>query len=391
MEVWLQMFPRKFWTERIESAWRRRPLVWLYGVRRVGKTVLSRSLEGVEYFDCELPSVRRSLEDPESFLGSVSGTRVVLDEVHRLRNPSELLKIASDHFPSVRVLATGSSTLQATAKFRDTLTGRKAEVWLTPMMSADLTDFGSRDLVRRLGRGGLPGLFLADEAPEQDFQEWVDSYWAKDVQELFRLERRSSFTRFAELLLARSGGIFEATKFAEACEVSRPTIANYLNVLEATRVAHVIRPYSTRRSTEIVSAPKVYGFDTGFVRTFRGWGDLRAEDLGMLWEHYVLNEMHAGGMGADVRYWRSTHHKEVDFIVARRGRPPFVIECKWSADGGEDLSGLAAFRRLYPQGTNAVVAANVDRPFSRRVRDSTVVYVGLNGLMEQLTRRARAT
>lgn len=54
--------------------------------------------------------------------------RVVLDEIHRLPNPAEFLKIAADHYPHVKVLATGSSTLSATTKFRDTLTGRKVEL-----------------------------------------------------------------------------------------------------------------------------------------------------------------------------------------------------------------------------------------------------------------------
>ena len=30
-----------------------------------------------------------------------------MDEVHRLQNPSEILKIAADHYPSVRILSTG--------------------------------------------------------------------------------------------------------------------------------------------------------------------------------------------------------------------------------------------------------------------------------------------
>jgi predicted AAA+ superfamily ATPase len=99
----------------------------------------------------------------------------------------------------------------------------------------------------------------------------MDAYWAKDIQELFRLERRDSFQRFTELVMAQSGGIFDATRFAGPCEVSRPTITNYLCVLEATFVAHVIRPFSTRRPTEIVAAPKVYGFDTvSFATTAAG-------------------------------------------------------------------------------------------------------------------------
>jgi hypothetical protein len=35
-----------------------------------------------------------------------------------------------------------------------------------------------------------------------------------------------------ELLLAQSGGLFEATAFARSCEVSRTTISNYLAVLD---------------------------------------------------------------------------------------------------------------------------------------------------------------
>jgi len=32
---------------------------------------------------------------------------------------------------------------------------------------------------------------------------WLDAYWSKDIQTLFRLERRASFQKFFELLLAR--------------------------------------------------------------------------------------------------------------------------------------------------------------------------------------------
>lgn len=238
----------------------------------MGKTVLCQSLTGVEYFDCELPRVRRLMEDPQGFLDSLRGKRVVLDEIHRLDNPSQLLKIAADHYPDVRIVATGSSSLGASSKFRDTLAGRKAEIWLTPMCLADLEAFGMPGLPRRFLHGGLPPFFLAPGPPERDFQEWMDAYWAKDILELFRLERRHSFLRFFELLMGASGGLFVATRFARPCEVSRTTIANYLAVLEATFVVHVLRPFSQHRATEIASAPKVYGFDTGFVCYCRGAG-----------------------------------------------------------------------------------------------------------------------
>ena len=375
------MVIRSSWIERIEQQWRRRSILWLRGVRRAGKTLLAQSLQDVEYFDCELPRVRRAMEDPEAFLEGLRDKRVVLDEVHRLPNPSELLKIAADHFPSVRVLATGSSTLGASSRFSDTLAGRKTELWLTPMIEADLAPFGDTGLPHRFLHGGLPPFFLSPEPPESDFQEWMDAYWAKDIQDLFRLERRASFQRFAELLLAQSGGIFEATRFAAPCEVSRNTITNYLAILEQTSVALVLRPFSSRRSSEIVSAPKVYGFDTGFVCAHRGWTSLRIDDLGQLWEHYVLNELTARLQTAGLHYWRDKQGHEVDLIWAPRGKAPTAIECKWSARDFNPAN-LLIFSRIYPNATLLVTTPDARPAFTRNYNGSEVQFLTLDRLVE---------
>ena len=93
------MFDRPYWIDRIETAWQRRSVVWLVGVRRVGKTVLCRSLPEVEYLDCELPSVRRSLDHPESFLRSVRGRRVVLGRDPPVAGPVGALEDRRRPFP----------------------------------------------------------------------------------------------------------------------------------------------------------------------------------------------------------------------------------------------------------------------------------------------------
>lgn len=377
-------FLRTYWVDRIEQAWRRRPIVWLSGVRRVGKTSLAQSLQKVEYFDCELPRVRRMMEDSESFLKGLKGKRIVLDEVHRLQNPSEILKIAADHFSSIKILATGSSTLQASAKFRDTLAGRKEEIWLTPLNLKDGIDFGNEDLKHRLRHGGLPPFFLNPDLPEREYQEWMDSYWAKDIQELFHLERRASFQRFLELLFVQSGGIFEATRFAAPCEISRGTVTNYLTVLESTRVAQVVRPFSSGNSSEIVSAPKVYAFDTGFICYHRGWETLRPTDYGSLWEHYVLNELCSYLPLSAIHYWRDKRGHEVDYVILpRRGAHPLVIECKWKSESF-DLSSLRSFRERYPKGENWVVSMDADRPYRRREKGLEIEYVGIQKIAKAL-------
>ncbi len=370
------------WLKKIDELWEQSSLIWLYGVRRVGKTYLCRSIRGIEYFDCELPGVRRMLDDPEGFFKELKGKKVVIDEIHRLGNPSEVLKIATDYFPDTKVIATGSSTLGSSAKFRDTLTGRKKNLRLVPMIWQDLVDFGNTSLTRRFLYGGLPHLFLSGSVPEREFQDWMDDFWAKDIQELFRIERRYSFQKCIELIFTQSGSIFEATRFSKPCEVSRETVNNYLKVLEATSIVNIIRPFSSYKPSEIISAPRVYAFDTGFVCSWKGWEKLRQEDLGILWEHFVLNEIYGNLQTEKVYYWRDKRGHEVDFVMTPKKGMPIAIECTWTYDGFEPKN-LIAFRKRYPDGKNIVVAHNVDRAFSQRYENISVKFISLPALIKE--------
>lgn len=381
---------RSFWQQRINEAWEQKNIIWLMGVRRVGKTSLCQSLPEIEYFDCERPRVRELFGDPEGFLESQKNKRIILDEIHRLDNPAEVLKLAADHYPTTKIIATGSSTLGASAKFKDTLTGRKREIWLTPLLLEEMALFGNEDLRHRLLFGGFPSFFVQQQLPEIDFQEWIDAYWAKDIQDIFSIGKRYSFQKFVELLLANSGGMFEATRFTAPCEVTRGTIANYLDVLEETFVVQVIRPFSTHKATEIVMAPKVYGFDTGFVCYAKAIGELRAEDVGHLWEHVVLNEINGFMQTRAINYWRDKRGYEIDFVFRHRADKVIsAIECKFTSSPEDWTTAAArknfeAFRTHYPQGNNFVVASNFDRPIKRTYDGFTIIFVNPHDLVREL-------
>lgn len=78
------MIARPFWIEKLTSAWQKRPIIWLAGVRRVGKTTLARMLTGANYLNCDLPSTLRKLEDPELFFRHLPEQAVVIFDI----NPS---------------------------------------------------------------------------------------------------------------------------------------------------------------------------------------------------------------------------------------------------------------------------------------------------------------
>jgi hypothetical protein len=374
------MIKRPFWMNRLAAAWKQTPIVWLTGPRRVGKTVLAKSFPDAEFLNCDLPGVAERLRDPESFFRSVKQRLVVFDEVHQLPDPSRLLKIGADGFPRLKILATGSSTLAATQKFRDSLTGRKRVVELVPVLHEELPAFGVMDTRERLLRGGLPPALLAASPNPEFYAEWLDSYFARDVQELFRLEKRAGFLRVLELLMRQSGGMLDVTKLAAESQISRPAVTNWLEVYQITHVAHLVRPFSAGGRREIVAQPKVFGFDTGLVCHARGWDQLRPEDCGVLWEHLVLDTLIAAG-APKIHFWRDKQQREVDFVVPRGRDAADAIECKWKPEAFE-TRGLAAFRKQYPQGKNFVVSP-LNGPAYNRVQDGVKLSIVSPGELRQ--------
>lgn len=314
--------------------------------------------------------------------------KIIIDEIHKLKDPSELLKLGADYYPELKVIATGSSSLSASSKFRDTLTGRKFDLWLSPMNLSDMKDFSNEDIKHRLLRGGLPPFFLSDHYPELEYHEWMDSFWARDIQELFKVEKRYSFLKFIELILVDSGGIFEATRFAKSCEVSRATILNYLNILEYTYIAAIIRPFHGKKSNEIISSPKVYGFDTGFIHFFKGNLEPRNEDFGILWEHFVLNEIRSKLPNIEVNYWRDKSGHEIDFILSKRGKPPILIECKWKKKE-VDTTNIVLFRKFYPEGQNFIIVPGDFESHQTKNKGVSITYSSLNNLMTILQKPLR--
>ena len=55
MQIYMHLVKRKFWHSKVKQAWEERPILWLTGVRRVGKKTLAQSIKNTVYYDCELP------------------------------------------------------------------------------------------------------------------------------------------------------------------------------------------------------------------------------------------------------------------------------------------------------------------------------------------------
>lgn len=375
------MINRPYWLNRIRDGWKKRPIVWLAGVRRVGKTTLAKMLPDTVYLNCDLPSDASRLEDPELFFRAQSrGAVIVLDELHKLADPSRVLKIAADAFPRLRILATGSSTLAATRKFRDTLTGRKQVLQLTPVLWTECEDdFGVADLDRRLYHGGLPEFLLSPQKDGTLCSEWMESFYARDIQELFAVRERTGFLDLFRLMLRTSGGLADYTALSRECDLSRQTVKAYLEAMSIACALSIVPPYHGGGRRELLKRPKVYGFDTGFVTYARGWNEIRDDDRGLLWEHLVLDTLRAATGGEGLSHWRDKSGREVDFVI-RRGREVDAVECKVNPDRFDPAS-LAVFRTAYPEGRNYLVCPGVQKAYQRRFGGLVVRVAGTRDLL----------
>jgi predicted AAA+ superfamily ATPase len=360
------MIDRPFWRKRIEAAWKEAPIAWLCGARRSGKTTLAGQIGEARslYVNGDLPEAEDMVRDPALFFRSCQQPIVVFDEIQNLRDPSRVLKIGADMFPHIKILATGSSTLAASTKFRDTLTGRKRQVHLVPVSYGELKAFGAT-LPKRLLHGGLPQALLAEKKSPSFYREWLDSFFARDIQRLFAFRDMSRFNALFEYVLRQSGGQLEISRTAADLGVARATVESHLQALETTHAIARIRPFFGGGQKEIVKQPKVYGFDTGFVSFVRGWDPLRPDDYGSLWEHLVLEHLQAHFPAATVSYWRDKAGHEIDFVIAHSREDVHAVECKWNPTAF-DPAALKVFRAHHPKGRNYLVAPIDGRSYVKR-------------------------
>lgn len=375
------MKPRPLWIGKIHELWNHRNVVWLSGVRRIGKTVLCKQMPNARYLNCDLPSIQRQLADPEFLLAQQDPANpILLDEIHQADDPSLILKIAADEYPAIRILATGSSTLQATKKFRDSLTGRKHSIHLVPVLWREcVSSFGISNLDRRLLNGGFPEMLLSQSPEASFFEEWMDSFYARDIQELFGVRNRTGFLSLLKLLCMRSGGQLDLTDLAKESGMSRPTVISHIDAMEIAHAIVRIPPFHGGGHREIIKRPRVYAFDTGIIAHVRGWEKIRESDRGHLWENIVLDELRTMHPSHTIHYWRDKSQREIDFVIDKGRNIVDAVEAKINPDAF-NTDSLSVFRETYPKGSNYVVCPLVEKGYTIRKAGLRIRICGIHDL-----------
>lgn len=362
----------------IESSLRKYPVVGIVGSRQAGKTTLAKMIrKGVSkkviYLDLELPSDLNKLRDPELYLGQVTNSLVIIDEIQRMPSLYPLIRALVDRKRTGgRFLILGSASPELIKRSSESLAGRILYHELSPF---SVHETGHKRNQRLWLRGGYPLSYLAenDEGSFSWRDAFIKTYLEMDIPQLGIRVPSAQLRRFWTMLAHSHGQLWNASQIAGSLGISAPTVRSYLDILEETFVVRRLQPYYVNIKKRLIKAPKVYIRDSGLLHSLLRIGDIDTlmgnPTLGRSWEGFVIEQV-IGLLPEGWRcfFYRTSAGAEIDLLLEDKKNKPIAVEIKYSASPNaergfrnalEDLSCRKAFivypgEETYPSGKNTI-------------------------------------
>lgn len=352
----------RFARSRLEDALGDSPVVLIHGPRQSGKTTLARQVgadRNYAYYSLDDDTLRAAAQaDPVGFVADLPAATII-DEVQRLPELFTALKSAVDrHRAPGRFILTGSSNVLLLPRLADSLAGRMEVIRLLPLSQAEVNGsapwfldvfetgaFPGRD-GQRLGptlaelvvEGGYPAA-RARITPARRagwYRSYVDALVQRDVQDLSKISRLDILPRLLEVSAGQTARLLNVSDLAGPFQVSRPTIRDYVTLLERVFLIDEQPSWHTNRLSRLIKTPKLHIGDTGV-----GSALLRVdaaslyEDrslLGQMVETFVYQELRKQALARtnDTAFFhfRDKDQFEVDIVIELSGRHVGGVEVK---------------------------------------------------------------
>jgi len=357
-------------------------VVLLLGQRRVGKTFELKRLQEenkhVFFFDMEdadhqsllAPSVKQL----ERVLGhKENSSYCLIDEIQYLEKSGSILKLLYDHFPNLKIVATGSASFLMMKNIGDSLYGRYFSFSIFPMTvreiigEMDNEPFSLGQFQKAIKKPQIDALIdnllLYGSLPEIIHQQsparkkeillyYADNLIYKDIFEIERIQHPKIFRQLLQLLALQIGQIINPNELSRTLGINRKTVIEYISLYEKFHLIYVLRPFSKNKRKEITKSFKVYFTDLGIrnsiLKDFKNF-PLR-NDVGALFENLVtmsfLANIHYLKAPYQIHFWRNQNKAEVDLVLHNNENGKLIpIEIKWN----KTMMPSRAFHNLYSE------------------------------------------
>lgn len=337
-----------------------------------------------------------------------------LDEIQITKDWQTWLKHQVDFEKRRRIAVTGSSTpltregqesgvgrwqtiRLATLSFFEYLQIRKtrypalpevstlARLFEWPERTFVTTSEAARPLVAQfheyLLRGGFPQSALVDSigtAQKLLREDIVDKVLKRDMTALFGVRRVVELEQVFLYLCLHDGGVLDLPTLCSNLGLKRPTVANFIDLLEATHLIYRLMPFGYGKEV-LRGRAKVYLADAAIAPgvLLKGKGLLEDDAaLGTAVETAFFKHVFTRYYQRSIAfsYWRGRKNQEVDVIADVEGRlVPFEVKYRTNATGAGDLKGLAEFCER--QGVDRAYVVTKD------IRDFGILPLGSSGAL----------
>lgn len=339
---------------KLNSLARSFPVVSLLGPRQSGKTTLARAaFPKHAYVSLEDPDEKDfAIHDPKGFLRRFR-TGVILDEIQRAPQVLSYIQGIVDAEASIgRFILTGSQQFHLMHKVSQTLAGRTAILHLLPFSVSELTKRAGLDPFRFDTSPGpakpppfdletilYQGLYPRIHDKRLDAHDWLSSYYRtyveRDVRDIIHIGNLDAFQRFVRLCAGRASQLLNLSSLAADCGISHTTARQWLSVLQAGFIVHLLPPHHANFSKRLVKSPKLYFLDPGllcYLLRIRSPEDIIAHPMrGAIFENFVVSELYKAfshrGEIPPLYFWRDRTGHEVDVIIDT-GKKLIPVEIK---------------------------------------------------------------
>jgi len=362
---------KRFVLENLKSEIKQPEVTILLGPRQVGKTTILKELQKyakksgytTSFFDLEQPQIlaefnRSNREIIAKF--RESGQIVFIDEFQYIQNASKIFKAIFDSDVKLKIICTGSSSLEIHKHLRESLAGRRFIFHIYPLEYSEIkASYKTYSLEEYLKCGGMPGLTHTDsqERKQQMLSELLSSYILKDIKSLIKEENIRAFNHLLYLLAEKQGSTISVSSLSNQIRLSSKAINRYLDILEETYVNFRVYSYSNNLGNELKKSCKTYLYDLGVRNTLLKDFSNPSErpDKGILVESYVFLKLRANlAPNMEIKFWRTKDGDEIDFILLKN-RKPIPIEVKSSLTNLRIHKGLKRFLLRYKNARTAYV------------------------------------
>lgn len=390
---------------KIASHLNKPEITLLVGARQVGKTVLLGMLkdyllekkgiapENVLYFNLDIVKDWEFFQDQTKFIEflqerSLKGKIYLLvDEAQRVPDCPRFFKGVYDSNLNVKLILSGSASLELKTRLKESLAGRKQIFHLFPFSFLEFLQVKDKVLgeileerteISSLSRkklisffkeytlwGGYPRVVLSKTKEEKQniLSEIYTSYIERDIVGFLEIKNRLGFSKLVKLLAGQIGQLINIAELANSLNLDRATIERYLKALEETFIINPLLPYFKNPRQEIVKQNKIYFTDNGLINyaleNFSEPSD--RQDFGFLLENIVFKELILSlGFFEKVRFWRTKQGSEVDFLVIK-GKDILPIEVKLSFKKPKTSLGLRNFLEKYSPKTAFLINTSISQ------------------------------